>query len=179
VAGHSPSYKRLLDSSFYSFRFSTSFNLVSSHITDWFAVCLMMFIQIVKLFNILCHIWYEIGVSLQSDTHAWCWLVGKSKWPTCPAETCSVIRMLMSFTRFCVSWRDMSRAHWNAGMQFGGHNYFLCWSGQRRSMEAPWGRGLEAWAMHLQVFVLKIVINTAVLRLNRFIADRQVQYTQH
>jgi hypothetical protein len=104
---------------------------------------------------------------------------GKSKRSSCPAETCFVMRILMSFNRLYISWRDMSRAHWNAGMQFGGHNYFLSWSGQRRSMEALWGRGLEACAMHWQVCVLKIVINTAVLHMDRFIDDRQVQCTRH
>jgi hypothetical protein len=73
----------------------------------------------------------------------------------------------------------MARALRNAGMQFGGRNYFLCWSGQRRSTEALWGRGLEASAKHGQVYVLNIVINTAVLYLNRFILDRQIQCTQH
>lgn len=98
LPGRSPSYKRPHDSSFYSFRFSASFNLVSCYIADWFAICLMTFIQLAQLFDILCHIWYK--VSSQPNTHAWCWLVRKSKKPTCPAETCSVIRILMSFTYF-------------------------------------------------------------------------------
>jgi hypothetical protein len=32
-------------------------------------------------------------------------------------------------SRLYISLGDISISHWNAGMQFGGHNYFLSWSG--------------------------------------------------
>ena len=58
MPGHLPSYKRLLDSSFYSFRFSASFNPVSPDTLT--GLSLMMLIQLVKLFHILCHIRYNL-----------------------------------------------------------------------------------------------------------------------